>query len=47
MMCTRLKSHLSIFFFHHILSHLEGAQVLIHILYLCVFSGILAAVQQL
>lgn len=44
---TWLYSHLSILFFHHILSHLEGAQVLVHVLNLCVFSGVLAAVQQL
>lgn len=39
-------SYLSRLLFHHILSHLEGTQVLIHVLNLCVFSGILAAVKK-
>lgn len=40
-------SYLSLLLFHHVLSHLEGAQVLVHVLDLCVFGGVLAAVQQL
>lgn len=40
-------AHLALLLFHHILSHLEGAQVLVHVLDLRVFGGVLAAVQQL
>lgn len=39
--------HLSVLLFDHILGHLEGAKVLIHVLDLRVFRGILAAVQEL
>lgn len=42
-----LSSHLTLLLLHHILGHLEGAQVLIHVLDLRVLGGVLATVQQL
>lgn len=39
-------THLLLLVFDHILSHLEGAQVLVHALKLCVVCGVLVPVQQ-
>lgn len=44
---ARLVPHLSVLLPHHILSHLEGAEVLVHVLDLGVLGGVLTAVQQL